>query len=78
MQAEKEKEAGYYEYKLRGQPWLTYDQAQVVGGREVMCQLLTALDGIGYDLMGSVDMTIGNDSRDGKLYRDRVPMPKVG
>lgn len=57
-----------YTYKLRGLPWLSYDRAQVVSGREVICRLLTALNGAGYELVANVDMAIGNDSRDGALF----------
>jgi hypothetical protein len=46
-------------------PWLSYDLVQYVNGRDLLCQLLSALEGVGYDLVGSVNMTVGNDSRDG-------------
>lgn len=70
LQDEK-KDSGFHQFKLRGQPWVTYDHGQVVNGREVMCRLLEVLDGAGYDLVGSVDMTIGNDSRDGESFLAR-------
>jgi hypothetical protein len=69
LQDETEKEVGFKQYKLRGMPWLSYDLVQYVNGRSLLCDLLSVLEGVGYELVGSVNMTVGNDSRDGAYSR---------
>lgn len=59
-------------------PWLSYDLVQYVNGRNLICDLLSALEGAGYNLLGSVDMTVGNDSRDGMSLLRSVVARLIG
>lgn len=52
--------------KLRGTPWWTSDGAEVNQARLLGCNVLSALDAQGFELVASVDMSIGV----GKEHRD--------
>ncbi|KIR55829.1 hypothetical protein I315_01711 [Cryptococcus gattii Ru294] len=59
IQSEKEKEPGCYQFKLKGLPWYTSDGDQVIHARLLGCTILTAMDSVGFELKGSVDMSTG-------------------
>ncbi|RSH82225.1 hypothetical protein EHS25_005935 [Saitozyma podzolica] len=67
IQDEKEKEPGCYQLKLRGRPWLTGDGAQVNAARILACSIMASMEMQGYDLAGSVDMSIGRGEDHGDL-----------
>lgn len=60
IQQQKDKEANCLQLKLRGNPWYSSDGAQVCGARFMAMALLSAMDAHGYELVGSVDMSIGS------------------
>ncbi|WWC70353.1 uncharacterized protein I206_104303 [Kwoniella pini CBS 10737] len=60
IQTEYEKEPGAHQLKLRGNPWLTSDGTQVVEARLLACTVLSAMESVGFELVGSVDMSTGS------------------
>lgn len=67
VQDQKLKEHGCYQFKLRGNPWYTNQGSQVGQARVLACNLLAAMDDIGYELAGTIDMNRGNEGADSKL-----------
>ncbi|WWC89473.1 uncharacterized protein L201_004397 [Kwoniella dendrophila CBS 6074] len=63
IQSEYEKEPGAHQIKLRGNPWWTSDGTQVVEARILACTVLSAMESVGFELVGSVDMSMGNGDR---------------
>lgn len=45
--------------KLRGNPWWTSSGDQINQSRMLACALLSAMDLQGFELLGSVDMSMG-------------------
>nr|XP_018263218.1 uncharacterized protein I303_04711 [Kwoniella dejecticola CBS 10117]OBR85376.1 hypothetical protein I303_04711 [Kwoniella dejecticola CBS 10117] len=60
IQSEYEKEPGAHQLKLRGSPWWTSDGTQVVESRLLACTVLSAMESVGFELVGSVDMSMGS------------------
>ncbi|OCF36716.1 hypothetical protein I316_01312 [Kwoniella heveanensis BCC8398] len=63
IQSQYEKEPGATQLKLRGTPWFTSDGAQVCQARMLVCTVLSAMESVGFELVGSVDMSVGNGDR---------------
>ncbi|KAK8864276.1 hypothetical protein IAR55_001522 [Kwoniella newhampshirensis] len=63
IQKQGEKESGCYQLKLRGTPWWTSDGAEVVHSRLLGCTILSAMESVGFELVSSVDMSMGNGDR---------------
>jgi len=59
--------------KLRGNPWWTSTGAEVNQARLLGCALLSEMDGQGFDLIGSVDMSIGNSEQNRDCESTRKP-----
>ncbi|ORY32566.1 hypothetical protein BCR39DRAFT_522894 [Naematelia encephala] len=59
IQASKEKEPACHQLKLRGNPWWTSDGHQINQSRLLACAILSAMDACGFELVGSVDMSVG-------------------
>ncbi|CDZ96637.1 hypothetical protein [Phaffia rhodozyma] len=59
IQSSGEKEAGAWQLKLCKNPWWSSDGVQVVEARILGCTILSAMESVGYELVGSVDMSIG-------------------
>ncbi|KZV68104.1 hypothetical protein PENSPDRAFT_653547 [Peniophora sp. CONT] len=59
IQETKEKEANCLQMKLKGNPWWASNGAQVCGARLLGCAILATMDAHGFELIGSVDMSIG-------------------
>lgn len=45
--------------KLKGNPWWTSDGVEVNHARLTACAILSAMDANGFELVGSVDMSVG-------------------
>ena len=45
--------------KLKGTPWWSSDGATVIHARMLACTLLSAMEASGFELVGSVDMSMG-------------------
>jgi hypothetical protein len=45
--------------KLKGNPWWTSDGAQVNYSRLLGCAVLSAMDAHGFEMIASVDMSVG-------------------
>jgi hypothetical protein len=56
--------------KLKGIPWWTSDGAQVNSARMLACAILSAMESQGFELLGSVDMSIG--AGDGQSERECI------
>lgn len=71
IQDEKEKEPQCFQMKLRGHPWITSDGTEVNAARMLACNILSAMDHQGFELVGSVDMSIdtSGNSRDRECCR---------
>ncbi|WVR07171.1 hypothetical protein IAU60_004212 [Kwoniella sp. DSM 27419] len=63
IQSQIEKEPGATQLKLRGTPWWTSDGGQVVQARLLGCAILSAMDSVGFELVGSVDMSTGGGDK---------------
>ncbi|WVF71611.1 hypothetical protein IAT40_006419 [Kwoniella sp. CBS 6097] len=63
IQSQYEKEPGATQLKLRGNPWWTSDGTQVCQARMLACTILSAMESVGFELVGSVDMSIGGGDR---------------
>ncbi|WVQ99269.1 hypothetical protein IAU59_006401 [Kwoniella sp. CBS 9459] len=63
IQSQFEKEPGATQLKLRGNPWFTSDGGQVCQARILACTVLSAMESVGFELVGSVDMSMGNGDR---------------
>ncbi|WRT66228.1 uncharacterized protein IL334_003181 [Kwoniella shivajii] len=60
IQSQIEKEPGATQVKLRGNPWWSSDGSQVVQARLLACTVLSAMESVGFELVGSVDMSMGS------------------
>ncbi|WVW83750.1 hypothetical protein I302_105771 [Kwoniella bestiolae CBS 10118] len=60
IQSQIEKEPGATQVKLRGNPWWTSSGDQVVEARLLVCTVLSAMESVGFELVGSVDMSQGS------------------
>ncbi|KAH8930468.1 hypothetical protein BT69DRAFT_1210360 [Atractiella rhizophila] len=59
IQESRMKEPDTFQMKLRKNPWWTSDGEQVVRSKLLACNILSAMDNAGYELVGSVDMSYG-------------------
>lgn len=66
IQDVKEKEPQCLQMKLRGRPWFTSDGTEVNFARLLGCSVLSAMDAHGFELVGSVDMSIGTGDQRGE------------
>ncbi|GAA6043568.1 hypothetical protein JCM8097_005255 [Rhodosporidiobolus ruineniae] len=66
IQQEKAKDPSCYQLKLKGYPFSTSVGSEVNHARLLACALLATMDGLGYELVSSVDMRTGSgeDSTD--------------
>ncbi|KPV72706.1 uncharacterized protein RHOBADRAFT_46752 [Rhodotorula graminis WP1] len=64
IQSQALKEPGAWQIKLRGYPWHTSSGSEVNHARILACNILAALDGLGWELIGSVDISQGSDGQD--------------
>ncbi|RXK40103.1 hypothetical protein M231_02560 [Tremella mesenterica] len=60
IQDSKEKEESCWQIKLRGTPWWTSNGNQVDAVRLLACSLLAMFDSRGYEVVASVDLSVGN------------------
>lgn len=58
MQEAREKEHGAYQMKLKGNPWWTSSGDQINYSRMLACSILSAMESQGFELLGSVDMSM--------------------
>jgi hypothetical protein len=49
--------------KLRGNPWCTSSGVEVNSARLLVCAILGEMDAQGFDLVGSVDMSVGTSDQ---------------
>ncbi|GAA5852609.1 hypothetical protein JCM9279_005528 [Rhodotorula babjevae] len=64
IQSQALKEPGAWQVKLRGYPWYTSSGSEVNHARLLACNILSALDGLGWELIGSVDISQGGEGQD--------------
>ncbi|GAA5900456.1 hypothetical protein JCM8208_005367 [Rhodotorula glutinis] len=64
IQSQALKEPGAWQVKLRGYPWYTSSGSEVNHARILACNILAALDGLGWELVGSVDISQGGEGQD--------------
>jgi len=62
IQETREKEIGCLQMKLKGTPWLSSDSVEVNYARLLACSVLSAMDANEFELIGSVEMSVGTDS----------------
>lgn len=53
--------------KLSGQPWWTHDGSQINNSRLVVCQILTAMDAHGFELLASCDISNRTNGDSGSM-----------
>ncbi|GAA5999705.1 hypothetical protein JCM10207_005873 [Rhodosporidiobolus poonsookiae] len=59
QEAKQKSVGGAYQLKLRGNPWWSSMGSEINQARLMVCSILSALDACGYELAGSVDMSVG-------------------
>jgi hypothetical protein len=62
IQDQKWKEDGCWQIKLRGTPFYTSSGEQINQTRLLMCNILGVMDHHGFELVASVDQSIGSDN----------------
>jgi len=53
------KENNCWQFKLHGHPWWTSDGTEIDFSRLLLCQILTAMEQYGFEMVASVDMSTG-------------------
>ncbi|KAK4685354.1 hypothetical protein P7C73_g4804, partial [Tremellales sp. Uapishka_1] len=70
VQEAKTKEPDCFQIKLKGTPWRTILGQEIVGARTMLCGLLQAMEQVGFELVGSVDMTASGNGNNASLDLD--------
>lgn len=69
VQRSENKEAGCYQVKLKGNPWYTSDGIEVNQARLLAMRIMSVMDQLGYELAGSVDMSVaGGENISERMY----------
>ena len=77
IQQTKDKEPGCLQIKLRGNPWWSSDGMQVGAARLMACAILSEMDAQGFELVGSVDMSVGGSDNNGDCASSRLPLISI-
>ncbi|KAI9639662.1 uncharacterized protein MKK02DRAFT_39984 [Dioszegia hungarica] len=67
VQEAREKEHGAYQMKLKGNPWWTSSGDQINYSRMLACSILSAMESQGFELLGSVDMSMAGGENQSEL-----------
>ena len=70
-QAQQDEFPNCVKFKLKGNPWTTVSPDNVNMARLLACEILEAMDSVGFELVASVDMLVGMGNNAG--YQDSEP-----
>ncbi len=76
IQDSREKEANCFQVKLKGRPWWSSSGDEIAHSRLLVCAILQAMDARGFELVGSIDMSVGQ-GEDNSDRKCSLPLPRL-